>query len=248
VSLLQYGGVADGTTNDADALISALISQNKAVRIPLNTYLSFSINQVPTLIENLDRIYPAELTKFYIPAGEALISANVDISNQFASYIDLEATAFNAQTATAVSKNSGSSGAYAVTYTVPSTADFVIGKYALISAAAGSDKLCRVVEGCFKVTAKTSTTITVLHTLYGSWPTFTLTSATIYPINTVLRWPDNVVGLRIFGTSFRAMRNLVLAGGYDIDYNTPADSACDGLQIGAAPNTPVTGLNESKRS
>lgn len=247
ISIKDFGGVCDGTTNDASALIAALSGQSSPVLVNRNSYLSFTIEQVPTLIANLNRIYPEELTVFNLPAGEAALTANVDISNPYAVNIDIKAPQPTSQTVTAVTNNSGSAGAYSVTYTVASASGFTVGKYAIISAATGSDKLVRAIEGCFKVTATTSTTVTVLHTLYGTWPTFTLTSATITPINTVLRWADNIVGMRIFGTTLRALRNLVIAGSYTISSNTPADSACDGFQVGAAPNTPVTGLNESEQ-
>ena len=55
------------------------------------------------------------------------------------------------------------------------------------------------------------------------------------------------MGLAIAGANLRTLANVVLAGNYNISNSTPADSPIDGLQIGTASNTPVTGLNESER-
>jgi hypothetical protein len=74
-----------------------------------------------------------------------------------------------------------------------------------------------------------------------------LTSATVWPLKTVLRWPPNTLGLCVAGTSVRTLRNVVLAGSYDSAVSLPSDGPVDGLQVGTAPNSPVTGQTESER-
>ena len=71
-------------------------------------------------------------------------------------------------------------------------------------------------------------------------------SGKVYPLKSIIRWTDSV-GLAIAGANLRTLANVVLAGNYNISNSTPADSPIDGLQIGTASNTPVTGLNESER-
>jgi hypothetical protein len=247
VSIKDFGGVCDGVTNDADALILGLATGRRVV-IPQESAITLSVSQVVTFIENLNLVSPKELTTFNLPAGEFNITTFVELNNQDAVNIRIIGNTVSSETPTAITHVSGSAKDHLVKYTVADTSNMAVGDYVILNGLGGTGQY-KVGEGCFKITTvNTATQFTVKHTLNDAWPTLTVISGTVFPINTVLRWPNDSIGLRINGCSLRELTNVIVAGSFDISTTAPADSASDGIQVGSAPNTDVTGLNESEQT
>ena len=247
VSTRDFGAVCDGITNDAAALISALAT-GKQVFVVKGSYFSLSNAQAQAFIAGLERVSPEEGTDFNLPGSEISLSTSVNVYNPDAVKIRIVGQNFTSVSVSAVSAVSGSAKDLRIKYTVTDSSNIAVNDYVIIAASSGTGNY-RVVEGCFKVTAKSGNDITVKHTMNAAWPSsdFTFSSATCYPIKTVLRWPLNSAGLRVGGCSLGQIKNLIIAGSFDISSSPAADSAGDGLQIGSAPDTYVTGLNESEQ-
>lgn len=245
-NIKDFGASGDGVTNDAAALVAALAT-GKQVYVPKGSYFSLDAAQAKVFVENLGRVAPEEATIFNLPGEEISISTFVDVYNPDAIKIRVVGQNVASVGVTAVASAGGASKNLSITYTLSNAANVSVGDYILVTSSVGTGNH-RVVEGCFKVTAKSGNDVTVKHTMNAAWPSaaFTFTSATCYPIKTVLRWPINSAGLRI-GASFGELRNLVIAGSFDISSGSASDSPGDGLQVGTAPNTLATGLNESEQ-
>lgn len=247
VSIKDFGGVCDGVTNDAAALIFALNTANR-VLIPPNAYISLTSTQAATVVAALDRIAPAVPTDINIQAGVVSMTTAVNVYNPDALNIRLIGATIASTGVTAVSSVGGGAKNNSIQYTLVSAANVSIGDYIIIAGSTGTGNY-KVVEGCFKVTNVSGNNVTVKHTMNAAWPSadFTFASATCYPIKTILKWPINSAGLRIAGCALAQLSNMVLAGSFDISTTPAADSAGDGLQVGSAPDTFNTGLNESEQ-
>jgi len=247
VSIKDFGGVCDGATNDADALILALATGRQVI-IPQESAITLSTSQVVPFIENLNLVSPKELTTFNLPAGEFNITTFVELNNQDAVNIKIVGNTVSSETPSAITYVSGSAKDHLVKYTVGDTSNMAVDDYVILNGLGGTGQY-KVGEGCFKITTINSATqFTVKHTLNDAWPTLTVISGTVFPINTVLRWANDSIGLRINGCSLRELTNVIVAGSFNISTTAPADSASDGIQVGSAPNTDVTGLNESEQT
>jgi hypothetical protein len=246
ISIKDFGGVCDGVTNDAAALILAL-AEDRPVLVNAPCYISLDAAQAATFIHKLSLVHPEALTIFYLPSGEINVPGFVDLDNPDATKIDIRGVDVAGTTATVVANVGGVSTSHSIKYTLADSSNIDVGDYVIISGSSGVGNY-RVTEGCFRVTAKAGNDITVKHTLYGTWPAFTFISASVRPVKTILRWPAQSVGLRIFGCSLRALRNTILAGSFNISASAPSDSAADGLQVGSVSNTYDTGLNESEQT
>ena len=247
VSTRDFGAVCDGATNDAAALIAALAT-GKQVFVVTGSYFSLSVAQAQAFVAGLERVSPETDTDFNLPGSEIAISASVDIYNPDAVKIRIVGENVASVGVTTVTYVSGGAKNHSVTYTVTDASNIAVNDYVIIAAATGTGNY-RVVEGCFKVTAKAVNDITVKHTMNAAWPSadFTFLSATCYPVKTVLKWPINSAGLRLGGCALGQIRNLIIAGSFDISSGPAADSAGDGLQVGTSPDTFATGLNESEQ-
>jgi hypothetical protein len=247
VSVKDYGAVCDGVTNDANALILAL-STGKKVFIPANTHLQLDAAQAAVMLAGINQISPEENTVFNLSAGQINMSTSVNINNPDAIKIQIIGDIKPVSSVTAVTQIGGAAKNHSVRYSLLSAADIDVDDYVIISGATGTGNF-RVVEGCFKVISKTGNDIVVKHTMNAAWPSsdFTFTSASCWPIKTVIRWPINSAGIRIGGCTLAQLTSVVLAGSFDITTQPPSDSAGDGLQVGTAPDTFVTSLNESEQ-
>lgn len=247
VSTRDFGAVCDGVTNDAAALVLA-VNTGYRVIIPPQSYISLTSAQAAVVVPALDRLAPDVDTSIYIEGGVVSMTTTVNVYNPDALKIRLIGAAVDSTGVTAVASIGGGAKSHSIRYTLNSAANVDIGDYVIIAASSGTGNY-RVVEGCFKVTNKSGNDITVKHTMNAAWPSadFTFSAATCYPIKTILRWPLDQAGLRIAGCALAQLSNIVLAGSFDISSATPADSAGDGLQVGSAPDTFNTGLNESEQ-
>jgi len=247
VNIKDFGAVCDSVTNDAAALILALNTGNRVI-IPPDAYISLTSVQAATVVAEIDRISPDVPTDFNIQAGVVSMTTAANVYNPDAIKIRLVGAAVDSITVTAVASVGGGAKNNSIQYTLASVANVSIGDYVIIAGSSGTGNY-KVVEGCFKVTNVSSSNVTVKHTMNAAWPTadFTLTSAICYPIKTILKWPINSAGLRIAGCALAQLSNMVLAGSFDISTTPAADSAGDGLQVGSAPDTFNTGLNESEQ-
>jgi len=245
-NILDFGGVCDGVTNDADALMAA-IATGKEVVIPAESYILLSSAQVPTFIENLNNVSPQVVNTFNLPAGDFAITTQVEITNSKACNIIVKGVATTQVSATAVSKLSGSAKNYSVQYTLTSASEVAIGDYIYVGYTAGTGSY-NVAEGAWKVTGVSGSNVTVKHTLNSTWPTLTVTSARVVPLRTILRWPTTQRGLAMSGCQLNTLENIVLASQFDISTGSASDTYSDGLQVGTASDQLNTGSTESQRT
>jgi hypothetical protein len=245
-NILDFGGVCDGVTNDANALMAA-IATGKEVVIPAESYILLSSAQVPTFIQNLNNVSPQVVTTFNLPAGDFAITTQVEITNSKACNIIVKGVATTQVSATAVSNLSGSAKNYSVQYTLTSASQVAIGDYIYVGYTAGTGSY-NVAEGVWKVTGVSGSNVTVKHTLNSTWPALTVTSARVVPLRTILRWPTTQRGLAISGTSLRGLQNLVIASQFNITTGSASDTYSDGLQIGTAADYLNTGSFESQQT
>ena len=246
VSVKDFGGVCDGVTNDATALITAL-GTGKEVIIPETSYMSFSAGQVQTFIENLNLVSPKQVTEFLLPAGDHAITQQVELTNPDARNIVIKGDVKTQVSCTAVANTGGSAKNYSIRYTLSDASDVAIGDYLYVGYTAGTGNY-NVVEGVWKVTGKSGNDVTVKHTLNAPWPTITVTDARVIPLKTILRWPKTQRGLAVSSCQLRAMENLVLASQFDITTESPVDSYSDGLQVGTVSDQLNTGSFESQQT
>jgi hypothetical protein len=248
VSVKQFGAILDGVEDDISPLMLS-VALGKKVLVPGPFYGEPSVSEVPALLNNINSLWFSSPSEIQLPdsnGSDVVMTQRVEIYNPTAMNLTIKGVDTSSATATSVSNTGGAAKAHTVEYTLDDANNVDIGDYVLIRGATGTGDY-RVVEGCFPVTDKSGDVITITHSLNNSWPTLTLTSATVWPLKTILRWPANTIGISIVGTGLRALRNLVLAGSFDISVDTPSDGPDDGLQVGAAPNTSVTSLNESEQ-
>jgi len=246
VSIKDFGGVCDGVTNDATALITAL-GTGKEVIIPETSYMAFSAGQVQTFIENLNLVSPKQITEFLLPAGDHAITQQVELTNPDARNIVIKGDVKAQVSCTAVANTGGSAKNYSIRYTLSDASNVAIGDYLYVGYTAGTGNY-NVVEGVWKVTGKAGNDVTVKHTLNATWPTITVTDARVIPLKTILRWPKTQRGLAVSSCQLRAMENLVLASQFNITTESPVDSYSDGLQVGTASDQLNTGSFESQQT
>jgi len=247
LDLVDFGGVSDGVTDDSAALVSAIASGDP-VSITSATVATPTVAQAITILENLNLYNALAPLTITLPSGEIDLTTFIDYTNPFGGNVTVTSAQTTATTASAVS-SSGSTKNWAVTYTVASAAGIATGDYIIVRSATGTGNP-KAVEGCFKVTGVSGSDVTVKHTsAASSFPTVTLTTATVIPVKTILRWDSSVNrGLAVLGTSLKEVSNLVLAGNFNITSESPSDGAGDGLMVGSSANTLDTGLSESQQT
>ena len=236
-------------TDDTAAVIAAINSGAQSISIPKGMYLSPSTANTATILKNLNKLQFLAICLIKLPDSNGTdisINERILLTNPTLMNLMIYGANVTSTTASAISQTGGAAKAYSVEYTLSDASVVDVGDYMFVTASAGTGDY-KASEGCFKVTAKAGSVVTVNHPLNATWPTMTLSSATIWPVKTILRWTANTLGVGIAGTHLRALSGVVLAGQFDISTDTPADGAVDGLQIGTANNFPVTGLNESER-
>lgn len=245
VNLKQYGAPLDGVGNDAPAALAALAHHQKIRVTGAANLAPTTLSDAGELMDGIDRLWFEEISVVSLPAGETPLSGRLELKNPTLGYLRITGVDTASVTATAISNVTGSAKDFAVDYDLDDASSISVGDYALVRNSDGTGDH-QAVNGCFKVTAKSGNTITVKHTLNHAWPTLTLTSANVWPLKSILRWPSETVGMAISG-NLRELSNLVVAGAYNVSTTAPSDDPVDGLQVGTAPNTPETGLNESHR-
>lgn len=246
VSIKDFGGVCDGVTNDADALIDAL-GTGREVIIPETSFISLSAGQVQTFIENLNLVSPKQITEFLLPAGDHAITQQVELTNPDARNIIIKGDVKTQVSCTAIANTGGSAKNYSIRYTLSNASDVAIGDYIYVGYTVGTGNY-NVAEGVWKVTGKAGNNVTVKHTLNATWPTITVTDARVVPLKTILRWPKTQRGIAVSSCQLRAMENLVLASQFNITTESPVDSYSDGLQVGTASDQLNTGDFESQQT
>ena len=244
VNINQYGAISDGVTNDATTLINALLAGN-IVDINKNSKIELTNSQAITFFENINSINFNTTITVDILGGIISLSNRVLMSNPTFQNLIIKGIDEGSVEATGLSQT-GSAKNHAMELTVSNASLFNVGSFALITVVSGTDYI-DVIRGCWEVLSKTASTVTVKNTANMSWPSMTLTSATVWPMNTILRWPVGLVGLGITSV-VNSISNVVLDGSWDITVNSPSDGPADGLQVGTSPNTPETGLNESEQT
>lgn len=245
-NILDFGGVCDGVTNDANALIAAL-GTGLPVVIPANSYILLSAGQVVTFIENLNLVTPLVKVTFNLPAGDFAITTQVEINNPYACNITIIGSVATMVSTTAFVGTTGGAKNYAATYTLSSVSQVAINDYLYIGYTVGTGDY-KVAEGCWKVTNVAGSNVTVKHTLNATFPALTLTSSRCIPLKTILRWPTTQRGIAISGTSLRGLQNLVIASQFDISTGAASDTYSDGIQVGTAADFLTTGSSESQQT
>lgn len=230
----------------AAALYAALNDTTANVIMDSAFDLTLTSAQVVKVLEEFNRIEARVFgSVFQAPDGEHSLSDFVDINNPYGLNISFRGVNnYDTTTATGAS-NSGSTKNYTVQLTgVADTSDFVVGRFARLSGAAGTgDPQC--LHGTWEVTAKTASTLdlkVILDT--ASFPTMSVTAMTVKPQNCVLKWPSGCRGMAISGILWM-LRDVVLEGGFNYSSGSASDGPDDGLQIGPQANTSETGLSES---
>jgi len=246
VSIKDFGGVCDGVTNDADALIAAL-GTGQEVIIPETSYISLSAGQVQTFIENLNLVSPKQITEFLLPAGDHAITQQVEVTNPDARNIVIKGDVRAQVTLTAAVSVGGGPRAHSIRCTLSDASDVEVDDYLYIGYTSGTGAF-NAVEGVWKVTAKSGSDVTVKNTINAAWPTMTASGGRVVPLKTILRWPISQRGLAISGCQLRTIENLVLASQFDITSGSPVDSYSDGLQVGTASDQLNTGEFESQQT
>jgi len=74
----------------------------------------------------------------------------------------------------------------------------------------------------------------------------TITAGTMRPLKSIIRWDAGSRGLAVYNCDFNTIRNVVLAGSFDIAVDTPTDGPNDGLLVGDQSNTSDTGSTQSR--
>lgn len=248
VNIESFGAEpGDSQTVLAGALIAALGAAD-VVEINEPFEATFNATQAVTVLEEIDRVRFNAKSEITLPSGEISMTKRVLMSNSTLINLTIAGTDTGSATATSATNTGGSIRDYDVDYVLADASGVALDDYVIITGTSGTGDF-RVVDGCFRVTSKVSNTIRVKHTLdNATFPTFTLTNATVWPLKTILRWPANTVGIAISGADVFTIKNLVIAGSFNVTSGARADRAADGLQVGASPNTPETGLNESQQT
>ncbi|MEH6358741.1 MAG: phage tail fiber protein [Pseudomonadales bacterium] len=245
ISPEAYGSNSAMTSSERGAAVSTALGTGFEVSV--QSPIEFTVNnaQAVVLLQNIDNLNCNHETNITLPSGEILLDKRVLMSNPTFTKLSITGTDTDSLSITALSET-GVDKDHSVTFTVADSATMSVGDYALVFDCQGTG-YSRVADGCWKVISKTATTVVVKHTLNASWPAMTVTSGSMWPLKTIIRWYADTVGLAVAGTSVKTMANMVLAGNFDVTTQPPADSAVDGLQVGSSPNTPETGLNESEQ-
>jgi hypothetical protein len=244
IELMQFGAIGDGLTNDANALITAIETGN-IVNITGDHELELNNSQAETLLYNIDSVTFKVPTLIKLETGIITLTKRILMSGPTLQNLTIKGIDDGSYTANSVSQT-GSAKNHLVTIGFTDTSKFTVGSFALVSSVSGTGHP-DALRGCWEVISKTASTVTVKSTINSAWPTMTITSATVWPLNTVLRWPTGVIGLAITGI-VHSISNLVIDGSWDITTGSASDGAVDGLQVGASPNTPETGFNESEQT
>jgi len=241
VSLSMLGAV---TSTNAAAHLTRAVQTYRNVNLLESYSITLSSAQAALVIPLMDRVTFHEYTTINVGAGEVSFPERVLFSNSTMHNLELKGVDNDRVDASAVSV-SGVAKNHVVTFTVPSHS-VIVDQYIIVTSVIG-DKYSKGLSGCWKVTSVTGTTITVKHTANSTFPAVSITSAGLYPISTIFRWPNDTVGLAVT-TIVNTISNVVIAGNFDVTTGAASDGAVDGLQVGTSPNTPVTGLNESEQS
>jgi len=181
-------------------------------------------------------------------SGEAhSFTAFVDITNPTAQNISIQGVESTARNIASIGVVTGGQGNWSVPVTLDDAVGVGVGDYLMMfgNTLTGTGRF-KELAGCWVVTAVVGSVVTVTHThQQTAWPAMTLTGGTVRPMTTVMRWAAGSRGIAIYGCDLKQMKDVVIAGSYDIAVTAPSDGPDDGLQVGSAPNTSDTGLNES---
>lgn len=239
-----FGATYTGSTSDANTLHAALTLTQHAVKVSRPCIFNMTTVQALAVIVGLNRINFEAAVTINLPAGEFNIPSRLYLSNTSLCNLTIRGAVPTVEPVVGCSV-SGTAPNFEIELALTSSTSMVIGDYAIVGDTAGTG-FHRAIAGCWRVTAIGSSSVTFKVPWFVAPPAFTITSANIRPIRTVLRWPVGVVGLAI--TAYlKELSNVILTGSYDVTTSALADGPADGLQIGSSPNTPETGLNESEQ-
>lgn len=197
--------------------------------------LTFEPNtsQAASILAAIDLFEPRVACTLELPAGTIDMGTNeVRMTNPFLRNLKTTGQEVDTVTLSAISRTGGSAKAHTVEYTLSDVTDLSEGNAIAISSATGTG-LVEVIQGAFEVTGLAGSVATVTHPLNATWPTLSLTSATVYILQTVIEWDAGVSGI-VSEDTFLNLENVHLKGPIDASSHSPADSRDDGIQIGSA--------------
>lgn len=236
-------------SGDIELYLMAAINGG-AVSVTISDSVTCSLTQTnaQTILKYINNIIVTGFVSFVVGGLEISLNDFIDVNNESATKMDIQGVDVSNISITGFNGVTGVAKNYLVTLDVVDTSNIEVGNYLLsnVTSFTGTGRY-KEVAGCWKITSKTANTVTFKHTHHqASFPTMTITAGTMRPLKSILRWDPGSRGLAIYNCDFNTIRNVVLAGSFDISVNTPTDGPDDGLLVGDQANTSDTGSTQSR--
>ena len=221
-----------------------------AASVIINDSVTCSLTQTnaQTILKYINNITVHGFVSFVVGGLEINLTDFIDINNESATKMDVKGVETANISATGFVGVTGSAGNYLVTLNITDTSNVEVGNYLLsnISGLTGTGRF-KEIAGCWKITAKTAGTVTFKHThQQSSFPTMTITAGTMRPLKSVLKWANGSRGLAIYNCDLNTIKDVVIAGSFDISVDATGDGPDDGLLVGDQSNTSETSSTQSR--
>lgn len=251
-SISLFGAALDGVTNDVDAVKSAIeagvvpIIDGPCRIAPVNAADS------KIILEALNTLQLQDMVNLALPAiNQILVDDALNLVNPTLGSMSISGSYSSAGSSTAVTSNGGNANNWSFTVSVASTSGISVGDYVILTPSKASyTDWDAFVAGCWAVSALSENSITfTTNNASVALPSGSVTSLglDVGILKTVIQFPRDSAGVRLNGAILGAISNLVVAGKFDASTEEAFDGPGDGLQVGAAPDTYNTGLNESQQ-
>ena len=244
VNIAALGGL---TGDIAPALSAAANGSLSSVTVSNSVTCGLTQSNAQLILKYINNIKVDGFLSLTLDEGEINLTDFIDINNESATKINIIGDETANISVTAFNGVTGSVGNYLVTLAVADTSNVEVGNYLLtnVSGLSGTGRF-KEIAGCWQITAKTVSSVTIKHThQQSSFPVMTL-SGTMRPLKSVLRWADGSRGLAIYNCDLNTIKDVVIAGSYDISTTPPSDGPDDGLLVGDQSNTSDTGSSQSR--
>lgn len=252
-SLRMYGAVLNGVADDYPALQAALAAGDMPVldgkcRIvfPTGAAAAQAIATMNTwqVLDKCTLVLPS--------ANDITFSTLLDLNNDTLAKVTMNGQFINSGAVTSIAHVGGSAGGWRFDIGLTTIGAAKVGDYLMMRPSRTNyTKWEAFVAGCWKITAIVGNVVSVQSA--NAFPTLPVEpvgvsgSMVSYIVRTVFNFPANSIGLRLNGCRIGGITNLVLSGTFNALTEAPFDGAGDGLQVGGAPDTLNTGLNESEQ-
>jgi hypothetical protein len=187
---IKWAGAQGGAVDDIDAFIRAIDTGEHISIANDNTYVLTATTsaQVKKLMQMLNRVHVfCDSVTITLPVGEHAIDETIEMRGTNIDRISFEGSLGASKTPTAVSIVSNGSGDHDVTFTVADSTGVASGDYVRISGLT-STGAGQSLEGTWKVTGTTGTTIVVKNTNQLASIGATVTDGFIQKYNSVMKW------------------------------------------------------------